>query len=100
MNDGKKTVQQFIYGIFCRIKFGIMLHAKDLNTCIYKEGAEDIEDPFKILNEHNTYGNKNDPENDRHQNSNEKSSCYMIATDLEKSKNEDEHENIVNAQAP
>src|SRR4051812_43902130 len=100
MNDGKKTIHEFINRIFCRVKLLLMLYSKDLDTCINQERSENIKKPLKSFNQNNTNRNENDPENNGHQNSYQQCPRDMISVDFEKTKDQNENKNIINAKAP
>jgi hypothetical protein len=52
------------------------------------------------LDQFYAYSNENDPEYDRHENSDQQHSCHIVSSNFEKIKDENKYKNIVDTQAP
>jgi hypothetical protein len=77
-----------------------LLYRKYFDTRVNKEGAKEVKQPFKALDQYYANGDEDDPEYDRHEDANQQRPCYMVRPYSEEGKDEYEYKNIVYAKAP
>src|SRR5215217_6702859 len=100
MMDGQHFIEQPVNRIGSRIELFIAFYREYFDTGINEESAKNVKDPVKSFNQHNTHGNKNNPEHDRHQDANQQGTGNMIGADFEITKDEDENKDVIDTQAP
>lgn len=83
-----------------RIKFLIIRRGKHLIPGIEEENAKQVQDPVKPLHERHAGRDKNDPEQNGHQNTDQERSRDVFFLYRERRKDEHKDKNVVDAQAP
>src|SRR4051794_19681447 len=100
MYDRKKAVEKFINRVLQRIKIIFLAHGKDPDACINQERTEHIQYPVEPVYQRNAHRNKNNPEQDGHQYSDQQRTRYVVCPDIKEGEDEDKDKNIIDTQAP